>query len=69
MIFKGIDRKLIEVLYFYYIGNYYYLLIVEGGIWFEYAVIIVCFVNIEGLYEVYFDNLILMLWYDLGNLL
>lgn len=54
--------KLIEVFYFYKINGYYYLLIVEGGMKYEYVVIIVWLKKIEGLYEVYLENLLIIFW-------
>lgn len=61
MIFEGEGIKNVEGLYLYYCNGYYYLFMVVGGIEYDYCVILACFWDIIGFYEVYFGNLVLII--------
>lgn len=50
----------IEGFYIYKCGVWYYLFVVEGGIFKNYVLCIVCFKNIWGLYEFFSGNLVFM---------
>lgn len=57
-IYWGIEFVLVEGFYFYKWNGWYYFLIVEGGIGYDYVVIFVCFRDIWGFYEIYLDKYI-----------
>jgi len=62
LIFKGTDLGLTEAPHLYKIGEYYYLLVAEGGTKYEHAATIARSKNIEGPYEVHPDNPLLTSW-------
>lgn len=67
IIFKGTDLGLTEAPHLYKIGDYYYLLVAEGGTKFEHAASIARAKEIHGPYEVHPANPILTSWADLRN--
>lgn len=67
IIFKGTDLGLTEAPHLYRIGEYYYLLVAEGGTKFEHAATIARSKSLWGPYEVHPNNPILTSWGDPRN--
>lgn len=59
VIFKGLELGLVEGFYIFKKGNYYYLIVVEGGIDKDYVVIIVRLEIVFGFYELLLNRLLL----------
>ena len=62
IIFKGTELGLTEAPHIYLIGDYYYLLVAEGGTKFEHAASIARSKNLKGPYEVHPHNPLISSW-------
>lgn len=67
LIYKGTDLGLTEAPHIYRKGDYYYLLVAEGGTKYEHAVTVARAKTITGPYETHPDNPILTSWADPRN--
>lgn len=67
LIYKGSDWGLTEAPHLYFINDYYYLLVAEGGTVYEHAARIVRSKNIDGPYEECPDAPLISAWHDINN--
>ena len=67
IIFKGTNRGLTEAPHLYHIGDYYYLMVAEGGTVYEHCTTLARSKDINGPYEVHPENPMLTSYYTPAN--